>query len=44
MHADKKNLTIVHPEYDRRRQADGGSTRQDQGHTLLNNDWLDFLL
>lgn len=36
-------LTIVHPEYDRRWQAGGGSTGQHQGHAFLNHHWFDFL-
>lgn len=43
-HTVSSKLTIVHPEYDGRRQASRRSTWQHQGHALLNDDWLDFLL
>lgn len=36
-------LTVVHPEYDGRRQTRWGSTWQHQGCSLLNDEWLNFL-
>lgn len=37
-------LTVVHPEDDWRREASGRSAWQHQGHALMDQDRLDFLL